>query len=185
MNRTSFLSAIAAGTLVVALSAVAHAQARAPFPIAYVSVQKILNESNDAKQGAKQLEELRQAKAKDLAAKKQALDSTKLQIANAGGYFSGSKREQLQQQEKRQEAELQAATQQAQTDFMDLQKKVQDGLRAELSTILNALAIQRGYQYILNQDAAILLAPSGADLTKDVLEKLNANATERAATAKK
>ena len=42
-----------------------------------------------------------------------ALDATRLQLANSGGYFSGSKREQLKAQEKKQEAELQQATQQA------------------------------------------------------------------------
>src|SRR5262245_5633024 len=116
-----------------------HAQSRAQYPIAYVSVNRILSEAADAKEGAKQLEALRQAKGKDLSARKQALDDTRLQIANAGGYFSSSKREQLKQQEKRQEVELQAATQQAQTEFTELTKKLQDNLRSELNSVLTEL----------------------------------------------
>ncbi len=183
--RTTIAAIAGAVCLTAAVPAGLLAQTRGQFPIAYVSVARILNETDDAKEAAKALEALRQAKAKDLAAKKQALDDTRLQIANAGGYFSGSRREQLKVQEKRQEAELQQAGQQAQTEFADLTKKYQESLRGELNKVVTAIASQRGFLYVLNQDSAVLLAPAGADITKDVLDKLNAAAAERAAAAKK
>ena len=155
----------------------AFGQARPSLPIAYISVQRILSEADDAKAAAKELEALRAAKAQELNAKKRALDDTKLQIANAGGLFSGSRRQQLGELAKRQESDLQQATQQAQTDFQELQKKVQQRLTTELSTIISTLAQQRGVLYVLNQDTAIVYAPAAANWTAEVLERMNAAST--------
>jgi Skp family chaperone for outer membrane proteins len=163
--------AVIGGLLISATSA--FAQARPAFPIAYISVQRILTEAEEAKAAAKQLENLRAAKTQELNAKKRALDETKLQLANAGGVFSSARRQQLTDLAKRQESELQLATQQAQTEFQDLQKTVQDRLREELSTIVTDLARQRGVQYVLNQDVSIVLAPAGANWTPEVLQRLN------------
>jgi Skp family chaperone for outer membrane proteins len=55
---------------------------------------------------------------------------------------------------------------------------VQDRLRVELNAIVVALAKERGAAYVLNQDA-IILAPSAADWTDEVLKRLNATAAER------
>jgi outer membrane protein len=172
LSRTVLVPALFVAALVSGTDALA--QARPTLPIAYISVQRILNEAEDAKTAAKELEALRAAKAQELNAKKRELDDTKLQIANAGGMFSTSKRQQLTEQAKRQESDLQQATQQAQTDLQELQKKVQDRLRQELGAIINTLAQQRGVQYVLNQDVAIVLAPTGANWTAEVLQRLNA-----------
>jgi len=162
------------------LSAVASGfgQTRPVFPIAYIRVQRILTEAEEVKAAAKELEALRAAQTQELSAKKQAVDATRLELANAGGVFSGSTRTRLAETLKRQEAELQQATQKAQADFGALQKQVQDRLRTELNSIVVALAKERGTAYVLNQDA-ILLAPSGADWTDDVLQRLNASAAQR------
>jgi Skp family chaperone for outer membrane proteins len=171
----------AALTLLIAGTNI-FAQARAALPIAYISVQRILTEAEDAKAAAKELEALRAARTQDLNGRKQALDATRLQIANAGGIFSASKRAQLTELAKRQEAELQQATQQAQTDFVELQKKVQERLRSELTTIVTALTTQRGVQYVLNQDVALVLAPVTANWTDEVLQRLNAATRQRGAS---
>jgi Skp family chaperone for outer membrane proteins len=149
------------------------AQARSAPPIAYISLQRILTESDDAKAAFKQLEAFRASSAQEVNMKKQTLEATRLQIANAGGIFSASKRLQLTDLAKRQELELQQATQKAQTDFADLQKKFQERLRADLSTVVTALAAERGVQYVLNQDAAVILAPKAGNWTDEVLQRLN------------
>ena len=149
------------------------AQARPAFPIAYISVQRILAEAEDAKAGAKELDALRIRQAQTLTAKKQALDATKLQLANSGGLFSASKRSQLAEQEKRQEADLQQASLQIQKDFAELQRQIQERILKELRLVVSALATERKVAYVLNQDAALVLAPSGANWTDDVLQRLN------------
>lgn len=164
-----------------ALPGRAVAQGRQATPVAFISIQKIMTEAADAKDAAKSIEALRQTKAQELNAKKQALEAAKLELANSGGFFRASRRQQLQTEVQQKEADLQHATQQAQADMQQLQQKVQTNLRNELGTIVTELAKARGIQYVLNQDTAIVLGPTGADLTAEVLERLNALAAERAA----
>jgi len=183
MKRSSFIAAVFFSILAVGSSL--QAQTRGQFPIGYVSVQKVLTESEDAKEAAKQIDTFRQTRTADIAARKQALDRTRLQIANAGGYFSGSRREQLKVQEKQQEAALQQAQQQAQTELTELAQKVQESLRGELGKIVTAIASERGFMYVLNSDTAVLAGPAPADLTREVLDRLNASAAKRAAAAAK
>lgn len=165
-------------TLLISVTG-AIAQTRPAYPIAYISVQRILTEAEDVKAAAKELEALRAARAQELNAKKQALDATRLQLANAGGVFSRSNRARLAETLKQQEADLQQATQKAQADFSERQKQVIERLRGELNTVVVALAKERGVAYVLNQDAAVLLAPAVANWTDEVLLKLNAASASR------
>lgn len=168
--------------VLIATPVTATAQNR--LPIAYVSMQRVLAEADAAKAATKELEALRAEKTKELSDKKQALDATRLQIANAGGYFSAGRRAELVELAKRQEAELQQATQQSQVEFQEHGRKLQDQLRGEINAIVLNMAKLRGFQYVLNQDTAVLLAPPGVDLTADVLAQLKTNAAQREATAK-
>jgi Skp family chaperone for outer membrane proteins len=153
-------------------------QTRPAYPVAHIRLQRILTEADEVKAATKELEALRATQMKELNAKKQAVDATRLELANAGGIFSRSTRDRLAETLKRQEADLQQATQKAQADFGALQKQVQDRLRAELNSIVVTLAKERGAAYVLNQDA-IILAPSAADWTDEVLKRLNATAAQR------
>jgi outer membrane protein len=185
MKRSSARVASLLTVLALFLAQPLSAQTRGQFPIGFVSVQKVLSEAEDAKEAAKQIETLRQTKTAEIAARKQALDQTRLQLANAGGYFSSSRREQLKVQERRQEGELQQAQQQAQAELTELSRKVQESLRGELGKIVSAIASERGFVYVLNSDTSVLIGPTAADLTKEVLDRFNASAAQRTAAAKK
>jgi outer membrane protein len=147
-------------------------QPRVP-PIAFVSVQKLSTESIEGKAALKQLETLNQSKTQEIRAKQQAIETTRTQLANAGGVFQASKRTELKAQEERQRLDLQKATQQAQTELQELQRQVQGKMRQELAAILSDIAKQKSIQIVLNQDAAVVWAPSGSDITAEVLERLN------------
>ena len=157
----------------------AGAQQRGQFPIAYVSMQRLLTESDDAKAIAKEIETLRDNRTRELNAKKQALEATKLEAANTGGIFTRSRHAELVEQVKREEGELQLAQQHAQAEMQALQRNAQERLRGELNTLLTKIAIERGVAYVLSQDTAIVLAPSGANLTDDVLNRMNAAYAQR------
>jgi len=183
-ERMAVLKTMLTAGVVIAVAAPSPTSAQARLPIAYVSVQRILVEAAGARAATAELDTLRNAKAQELNAKKKELDATRLQLANAGGYFSGTKRTQLQEKVRRLEADLQQATQQAQAEFQERQRKLQEALRSEVNVIVSELAAQRGFQYVLNQDAAVLLAPQGADLTTEVLMRLNGVQAKRAADKK-
>jgi Skp family chaperone for outer membrane proteins len=146
---------------------------RATPPIAFVSVQRISAQSSEAKAAAAQMEKLRQDKARELAARQKALEATQLQRANTGGFLQSSKRAQLKAQEDRERADLQHAQQQAQTDLQNLQRQLQTTLRQKVGEILRDIAKQRHLQVVLNEDTALVWAPAGADLTSEVVERLN------------
>jgi Skp family chaperone for outer membrane proteins len=165
-------------TLFIAVAS-GFGQTRPGYPIAYISMQRILTEAEEVKAATKELEALRAKRTQELSAMKQALDATRLELANAGGVFSRANRERLAETLKRQEADLQQATQKAQADVAELQKQLQEQLRVELNAIVLALAKERGIGYVLNQDAAVVLAPAAANWTDEVLEKLNAAAAKR------
>ena len=128
---------------ILALQARPTAQARPSGPIAFVGMQRVLTESAAAKAAAARLDELRKAKAQEIAGKKKALDETKLALANAGGIFSGTKRAELKSTEQRQEAELRQATEDAQKAFTDLQHEVQAALRKDLGRVITDVARER------------------------------------------
>jgi Skp family chaperone for outer membrane proteins len=151
-------------------------QPRAATPIAYLSLQRISAESIEGKAAVKRLEAAGQARAQDVRARQRALEATRVALANAGGVFQASKRTELKAQEERQAQELQKATQAAQTELQEIQREVQAKVRQELGVIMADIAKQRSLQLVLNQDTAVVWAPTGADITAEVLDRLNRGA---------
>jgi outer membrane protein len=137
-------------------------------------LQKIATESMQAKDAAKRLDTLRRTKGQEVSAKQKALEEVRLQVANMGGIFRASKRTQLVAEEKRQAAELQSVTQQAQTDFQNLQRDLEVELRRQVGDVVTEIARRRGIQFVFNEDTAVVIAPTGIDLTEEVLARLNA-----------
>ena len=156
----------------------ALAQRRAAYPIAFVSMQRILAEAEDVKAATKELEQLRAGRSKELNALKQAVDATRIRLANAGGIFSRSERADLTETLKRQEIDLQQATQKFQTEIAERQKQLTERFRTEIGAIVSGLAKTRGVVYVLDQ-GSVLLGPSPANWTDEVLEKLNAAPGDR------
>jgi outer membrane protein len=142
-------------------------------PIAYVSLLRISKEATAAKASAAKLESLRQEKAREVSAKQRAVETTHLQLVNAGGILQASKRAQLKAEEDRQRAELQHLTQQAQVDLNQMQRQLQADMLEKIGGILGEMAKRRGIQIVLNQDAAVVWGPVGADLSTQVIERLN------------
>jgi Skp family chaperone for outer membrane proteins len=171
-----------ASTLLVLFSSGMLAPVAEPTPprptsqIVYVSMQRISTESTDAKAATAQLDALRLERTRELTAKQKVLEDTRRQLANAGGVFSASKRAQLTADEERQRTELQRLTQQAQTDFQDLQRQLQATLRQKLTAAIDDLSKRRAIQVVLNQDTAVVWASPGTDVTTEVIERLNASA---------
>jgi Skp family chaperone for outer membrane proteins len=50
-------------------------------------------------------------------------------------------------------------------------------LRQKITAVLDDIAAKRGLQIVLNQDSAVVWAPAGADLTAQVIDRLNSDST--------
>jgi len=163
-------------TLVIGLMATS-AEAQRPGPsIGFVSMSKISTQSTEAKAAAAELEKLRKEKSDEVAAKQKAVNDVHLQLVNAGGFFQGTKRARLQQEESKQRAELQQLTQQAQSDLQNRERQLQATFSQKIGGILNDLARQRGLQIVLNSDTAVVWALAGEDLTAEIVSRLNSTA---------
>jgi len=168
-----------AGLLGIGLLATGVEQAVQPrSAFGYLSVQRILNESLDAKAAAKRLEDLRLARAKDIGAKQHALEATRLEEANAGGMFRASSRARLKARGDQQQKEIQEATQQAQIEFLNLQRQLQADLQRELNAVVADLAKRHAIQLVLNKEG-VVWSSTGTDLTGEALERLNVAAQNR------
>jgi len=142
--------------------------------IAYVSGQRILAESNEAKAANARLDQMRRTRSADLLAKQKALEATHQQLVQLGGVFNSSKRTAVAADEERQRAELKKATDDAQQEYQVAQRTAQVELTKHLGEVVAAFARDRKLRFVLNSDAAIMWAAPGTDLTAEVLAKLNA-----------
>jgi outer membrane protein len=144
--------------------------------IGTVSMQRILAQSTEAQAAAKRLETFRQAKAQEVAGKQKTLDATRLAMANSRGVLWRSRWTRLQAQEAREHADLQRAQQQAQTEYQDMQRQMQADLRHRLSGVFSDIAKRDGIEIVLNRDASVVWELDRADLTAEVLARINAPA---------
>ncbi len=149
--------------------------------IGYVSMQRILAESPEAKAIAARLQELQQQKTRELTGLQQAFETTRGQLL--GGALASPARSRLEQQAQQQQSELERASAQAQADLQAGQRQFQTDLRQRLTPALEAVAKARNVQVVLNEDSSVVWAAPGFDLTADVIEKLKAPGAASAAPA--
>lgn len=143
-----------------------------------VSLQRILAESTEAKAAAGRLESFRQAKAQEVAGKQQTLNATRLAMANSRGLLWRSRLTRLQAQEAREQADLQRAQQQALTEYQDMQRQMQTDFQHRLGGVLSDIAKQTGIEIVLNRDVSVVWELGHADLTAEVLARVNAPASK-------
>jgi outer membrane protein len=171
MKTALITTSIALLPALLSLSPAGQAPAAPGIPqIAYISGQRILTESSEAKADFARLPALQQQKTTELRAKQQALDATRQQLAQAS---DNSTRLQLQQQELQQRTEIERAAAQAQVDLQTLQRQLNSDLQTRVKVVLDDLVKGQNVQLVLNDTAVIWAAPS-TDLTAAVIERLNA-----------
>jgi Skp family chaperone for outer membrane proteins len=176
-SRRFAATAAAALVLVVAIIAsVGAIEPKAgPARIAYVSIQKVAAQSTEVQASSKRLQQYRDEKARAIAEKQKAFDALRLQVAQLGGVFQGSRRAKAQQDEQRVRGELQALQNEAQTELQKMQREAQADFQRQLSTVVGELAKQRGADIVLNEDVSVVWAHPGMDWTSEVVQRINAS----------
>ena len=139
--------------------------------IAFVSAQRILAESSHGKADVARMQALQQQKTTEIRTKQQALEATRQQLAQAAD--SGA-RDRLQQQEQQQRTDLERAAAQAQSEIQALQRQVQNDLQTRVRPVVEDAAKSENVQIVLNGDTAVVWAAPGLDLTKVVIDRLDA-----------
>lgn len=171
-----------AGLLVASIAALG-ATVSSRTHVAFVSIQRIAAQTKIGQASAKRLDAARQEKSRALAEKQQRVESLRLQIAQNGGVFYRSKRDELQKQEEKERAELDRLKETAQSEIQALQREIQTAFQSDLKTVLVELAQERDADVVLNADTSVVWARPGFDLTDDTIKRVDG--LEAARTTKK
>jgi outer membrane protein len=157
--------------LAFTLGAAGQTASRGPTRVAFVSAQRILTESPEARAEVARFQAAQQAKTGDIRIRQQALEATRRKLAAA---TSPAERATLEKQEREQREGLERAAAQAQTDLQASQRQVQAELHARIRPVVEELAQREGVDLVLNADTAIVWGPTRLDLTAAVLDRLKA-----------
>jgi Skp family chaperone for outer membrane proteins len=139
-------------------------------PVAWISAQRILNESTAGKAGLRELQEFQQKHAADIRALQQKLDETRQQLSSADAAGRGP----LLTREQEERTAVERATSQAQVDFQALQRQVNSELMRKVKAILDDLLRDQDVQVVMSAETAVIWARPNLDLTDKVLARLNA-----------
>jgi len=170
MWKVASIILVLAGTAVLGAAAVTPTRSH----IAIVSLQRIAAQTVIGQTSAKRLEAARQEKSRALAEKQRHVESLRLQIAQNGGVFYRSKREELRKEEEKERAELERLKDTSQTELQTLQREIQTAFQNDLKTALVELAGQRDADLVINLDTAVVWAKSGFDITDDAIKRVDA-----------
>jgi outer membrane protein len=151
-----------------------------PFPegakVAFVVLQRIVNESAEGKAASGQIQALQQKKANELNDKNKQLQALQQKLEKEGAVLSASAQGDLQKQIEKANVDIQRFTQDAQQEIQDLQNSLQSQFQQKIDPILAQVGQEKGLHFIFNgPDSGLVWADLGLDISADVIKKLDAN----------
>ena len=156
------------------------AQPPRPFPegskIAFVVLQRIVNESAEGKAASGQIQALQQKKANELNDKNKQLQAIQQKLEKEVTVMAANVQADLQKQAERIQVEIQRFTQDAQQEIQDLQNNLQAQFQQKIDPILAQVGQEKGLHFIFNgPDSGLVWADTGLDISSDVIRRLDAN----------
>jgi len=155
------------------------AAAPRPFPegakIAFVVLQRIVNESQEGKVASTRIQALQQKKAAELNEKNKQLTAIQQKLEKEGSVMSASAQGDLQKQAERIQVEIQRFTQDAQQEIQDLQNSLQAAFQQKIDPILAQVGQEKGLHFIFNgPDSGLVWADLGLDISNEIIKRLDA-----------
>ena len=151
-----------------------------PFPegakIAFVVLQRIVNESAEGKAASGQIQALQQKKANELNDKNKQLQAIQQKLEKEGTVMAANVQADLQKQAEKIQVDIQRFTQDAQQEIQDLQNNLQAQFQQKIDPILAQVGQEKGLHFIFNgPDSGLVWADTGLDISSDVIRRLDAN----------
>jgi Skp family chaperone for outer membrane proteins len=151
----------------------------APFPqgakVAYVYLQQIAALSSEGKAAQATVTAFTQKKQVEVADRTKALQANQQKLQTGGGVMSDVARAQLEKDIERQQRDLERLQQDAQGEITEKTQEVQADFNKKLFPILEQLSVEKGLNLLFSaQDAGLIWAADGLDLTMDAVKKLDA-----------
>jgi outer membrane protein len=156
-------------------------QPSAPFPagakLAVVNLQAIASNSAEGKALAARVQTLMQKKQNEGAEKTKQLQANQQKLQQSGSLMNEQARAALEKEIERQQVEGQRFQQDAQAEVNELTQELQGEFQKRLFPLLQQLAQEKNLQVLLSvQDAGVIWAEPGIDLTAEAIKKLDGSA---------
>jgi outer membrane protein len=143
--------------------------------VAFVNLAGIFQLSAEGKAGTTKVNEFTQKMQTELAEKTKTLQGAQQKLQTGATLMSADARAQLEKDIERQSRELERLQQDAQADLNDLQQELQADFQRKLFPLLEELAREKNLQMLFSaQDAGLIWADPGLDLTLEAVKKLDA-----------
>lgn len=160
----------------------------APFPtgakVGIVNLQQIAQLSADGKVATARIQALIQKKQAEGAQKSKALQDNQAKLQQTGAVMSEAARAQLEKDIERQTVEGQRFEQDAQAEVQELQNQLQNDFQKKLFPVLEALRAEKQLHVLLSaQDAGVIAAEPGIDLTAEAIKRLDGAAAPKPTAA--
>ena len=171
MKSTIAAAAIAFGTLVAA----GPAPAEEPVKIAYVDMQKALNESRAGKKALGELQKLMEERKAGLQRQKDAIEKKKEELDKQGLLLNEETRKNRENEIRTLERDYSRTLSDLKDEFGRREGEYTDGIRKDLLKVMEKIGKEGGYTLVLEkQYSAILYAPASIDLTETLIKRYDA-----------
>jgi outer membrane protein len=168
-------SRIAAGAALCLLLAAGSAHAQETVKLAYVDMQKALNESKSGKKALGELQKLMEERKSGLQKQKEALEKRKDELDKQGLLLNEETRKTRENEIRSLERDYSRTLSDLKEEFGRRESEFTDGIRKDLLKVIEKIGKEGAYTLVLEkQYSAILYAPATIDLTEMLIKRYDA-----------
>jgi outer membrane protein len=172
MRPTIAAAAVAIGSLLWA----GTAPAEEPVRIAFVDMQKSLNESKSGKKALGELQKLMEERKNGLQRQKEALEKKKDELDKQGLLLNEETRKSRENEIRTLERDYSRTLSDLKEEFGRRESEYTDGIRKDLLKVIEKIGKEGGFTLVLEkQYSAILYAPASIDLTETLIKRYDAD----------
>ena len=163
---------------VFSLPSLASAQGALPTDVvsklAYFSPQRAFAISADGKAAEATLNALEVERGKEIAARNAKLQNMQNSLQQSSSVLGEAARRQRETELERFQIDTKRFVEDAQQEFLGVQRNLENTFFAKLRPALDAVAKERGFLFVFNEDSGMLAwANPAVDITADVVKRLN------------
>jgi outer membrane protein len=175
MNAVITAAAVAVGGLLLA----GAAPAEEPVKIAYVDMQRALNESKAGKKALGELQKLMEERKSGLQKQKEALEKKKDELDKQGLLLNEDTRKSREMEIRTLERDYTRSLSDLKEEFGRRESEFTDGIRKDLLKVIEKIGKDGGYTLVLEkQYSAVLYAPANIDLTEALIKRYDADSAK-------
>ena len=172
ISRTSILALALAGT-------VAPRFALAEQKIAYVDLQRALEETDEGKKAKAKLKADFDKKQKELDQRQEELKKMKSDLDKQQSILTPAKLQEKQTELQQKLVALQETYVRLQKDLQEKEATATQGIFKKMQGIIASIAEKEGVTYVLERNSGILYAPPSLDLTNELIRKFNSAGSDK------